>query len=205
MQYGAAFCDVLAASGAVAPLPPTSTGASLTMIAERQPPVNSSCLTAKRPKRWKAPASKRSCGALRSTTAMPESLSRHGSARTARRLPKSRSPPNSRSTSSIVRHDRRAQGNCPRRLRWGQFKRLVYKNAVMVVSTPLYSNTTLVAYLPTLAHGSTAVLLPKFDAGQFLRISQERRATHAMLVPVQYRAHHGARGFRAIRSLELRA
>ena len=45
----------------------------------------------------------------------------------------------------------------------------------------------LVAYLPTLAHGSTAVLLPKFDAGQFLRVSQERRATHAMLVPVQYR------------------
>ena len=74
----------------------------------------------------------------------------------------------------------------PHGLRWGQFKRLVYKNAVMIVSTPLYSNTTFVAYLPTLAHGSTAVLLPKFDAGQFLRVSQERRATHAMLVPVQY-------------------
>ena len=57
----------------------------------------------------------------------------------------------------------------------------------MVISTPLYSNTTLVAFLPTLARGGTAVLLPKFDAGQFLRISQERRATHAMLVPVQYR------------------
>lgn len=72
------------------------------------------------------------------------------------------------------------------RMRWGQFKRLPYKNAVMVVSTPLYSNTTLVAYLPTLAHGSTVVLLPKFDAGQFLRLSEARRATHAMLVPVQY-------------------
>src|SRR5262249_222773 len=73
------------------------------------------------------------------------------------------------------------------RMRWGQFKRLVYKDAVMLVSTPLYSNTTLVAYLPTLAHGGTAVLMPKFDAGQFLRLSQERRVTHAMLVPVQYR------------------
>jgi acyl-CoA synthetase (AMP-forming)/AMP-acid ligase II len=72
-------------------------------------------------------------------------------------------------------------------MRWGQFKRLVYTNAVMIVSTPLYSNTTLVAFLPTLARGGTVVLLPKFDAGQFLRISQERRATHAMLVPVQYR------------------
>jgi long-chain acyl-CoA synthetase len=72
-------------------------------------------------------------------------------------------------------------------MRWGQFKRLVYKDAVMMVSTPLYSNTTLVAFLPTLAHGATAVLMPKFDAEKFLRISQERRATHAMLVPVQYR------------------
>jgi long-chain acyl-CoA synthetase len=71
-------------------------------------------------------------------------------------------------------------------MRWGQFKRLPYKKAVMIVSTPLYSNTTLVAYLPTLAHGSTAVLLPKFEAGQFLRLSEARRATHAMLVPVQY-------------------
>jgi len=31
------------------------------------------------------------------------------------------------------------------------------------------------------------VLMPKFDAGQFLRLSEARRATHAMLVPVQYR------------------
>ena len=56
-----------------------------------------------------------------------------------------------------------------------------------IISTPLYSNTTLVAFLPTLAHGGTAVLMPKFDAGQFLRLSEARRATHAMLVPVQYR------------------
>ena len=73
------------------------------------------------------------------------------------------------------------------RMRWGQFKRLPFKDAVMMISTPLYSNTTLVAILPTLAHGSAAALMRKFDAGQFLRVSQERRATHAMLVPVQYR------------------
>jgi acyl-CoA synthetase (AMP-forming)/AMP-acid ligase II len=58
---------------------------------------------------------------------------------------------------------------------------------VTIVSTPLYSNTTLVVFLPTLAHGGTAMLMAKFDAGEFLRLSQERRATHAMLVPVQYR------------------
>ncbi|HME86104.1 MAG TPA: class I adenylate-forming enzyme family protein [Roseiarcus sp.] len=75
----------------------------------------------------------------------------------------------------------------PHRMRWGHFTRVSYRGAVTVVSTPLYSNTTLVVFLPTLAHGGTAVLMPKFDAGQFLRLSEARRATHAMLVPVQYR------------------
>ena len=75
----------------------------------------------------------------------------------------------------------------PHRMRWRHFQRVSYRGAVTIVSTPLYSNTTLVVFLPTLAHGGTAVLMPKFDAGQFLRLSEERRATHAMLVPVQYR------------------
>jgi long-chain acyl-CoA synthetase len=75
----------------------------------------------------------------------------------------------------------------PHRMRWRHFQRVSYRSAVTIVSTPLYSNTTLVVFLPTLAHGGTAVLMAKFDAAQFLRLSQERRATHAMLVPVQYR------------------
>ena len=75
----------------------------------------------------------------------------------------------------------------PHRMRWTQWSRASYRDAVTIVSTPLYSNTTLVVFLPTLAHGGTAALTPKFDAGEFLRLSQKRRATHAMLVPVQYR------------------
>ncbi len=75
----------------------------------------------------------------------------------------------------------------PHRMRSGHMQRVSYRGAVTVVSTPLYSNTTLVVFLPTLAHGGTAVLMRKFDAGEFLRLSQARRATHAMLVPVQYR------------------
>ena len=75
----------------------------------------------------------------------------------------------------------------PHAMRWGQSKRVSYKGAVTIVSTPLYSNTTLVVFVPTLAHGGTAVLMAKFEAGAFLRLSEERRATHAMLVPVQYR------------------
>lgn len=58
--------------------------------------------------------------------------------------------------------------------------------AVLMMSTPLYSNTTLVAALPVLAAGGTVVSMPKFNAGQFLELSQAHRVSHAMLVPVQY-------------------
>ena len=58
--------------------------------------------------------------------------------------------------------------------------------AVTIVSTPWYSNTTLVAALPTLAGGGTLVLMAKFDVAEFLETCQRERVTHAMLVPVQY-------------------
>ncbi len=76
----------------------------------------------------------------------------------------------------------------PHSMRWGQMRLGVYpRDAVTMISTPLYSNTTLVSFLPTLTNGGLAVLMAKFDAGQFLELSQRYRATHAMLVPVQYR------------------
>lgn len=59
--------------------------------------------------------------------------------------------------------------------------------AVTLVSTPLYSNTTLVSFLPTLALGGTAILMRKFDVEGFLQRAEAHRATHAMLVPVQYK------------------
>jgi acyl-CoA synthetase (AMP-forming)/AMP-acid ligase II len=60
-------------------------------------------------------------------------------------------------------------------------------DAVTMVSTPLYSNTTLVSVFPALGLGGALVLMKKFDAVNFLRLAEQRRATHAMLVPVQYR------------------
>jgi long-chain acyl-CoA synthetase len=57
---------------------------------------------------------------------------------------------------------------------------------VTLLSTPLYSNTTLVVFFPTLAFGGTVVLMPKFDALGYLQLAQQWRATHTMLVPVQY-------------------
>jgi len=78
----------------------------------------------------------------------------------------------------------------PHRMRWAQLQRakafLYGPEAVTLVSTPLYSNTTLVAFFPSLAHGGTVVLMEKFEATAFLKLAERHRATHAMLVPVQY-------------------
>jgi len=60
------------------------------------------------------------------------------------------------------------------------------EKAVSLLSTPLYSNTTLVTLIPTLSTGGCCVLMAKFDVGQYLTLCQRERVTHTMLVPVQY-------------------
>ena len=74
-------------------------------------------------------------------------------------------------------------------MRWAYLARTaVYdRQSVVLLSTPLYSNTTLVAFLPCLGFGGQAVLTKKFEARRFLELSARERVTHAMLVPVQYR------------------
>jgi long-chain acyl-CoA synthetase len=75
-------------------------------------------------------------------------------------------------------------------MRWAHVRRGgVYgygPDAITLVSTPLYSNTTLVSLLPTLALGGTSILMTRFDVEAFLRLAERHRVTHAMLVPVQY-------------------
>ena len=44
--------------------------------------------------------------------------------------------------------------------------------AVTLLSTPLYSNTTLVSFFPTMGLGGAALIMPKFEAGAFLRLAQ---------------------------------
>ena len=58
--------------------------------------------------------------------------------------------------------------------------------SVALLSTPLYSNTTLVSFFPALGWGGAVVLMKKFEAGAYLALAQKHRATHTMLVPVQY-------------------
>jgi long-chain acyl-CoA synthetase len=59
-------------------------------------------------------------------------------------------------------------------------------DTVALLATPLYSNTTLVVFFPTLAFGGTVVLMAKFDAADYLAQAQAFRVTHTMLVPVQF-------------------
>jgi long-chain acyl-CoA synthetase len=188
IRFGAAFCGILAAGAAVAPLAPSLTPSSILMM-------------------LKDSGSRFFLLDRETATALTETGKREGiryialdDSETAEPFSKWIGPEGEKAVDVSIAPDQAfniiyssGTTGAPKgivqshRMRWGQFKRLVFPNAVMVVSTPLYSNTTLVACLPTLAHGSTVVLLPKFDAGQFLRVSQQRRATHAMLVPVQYR------------------
>jgi long-chain acyl-CoA synthetase len=76
------------------------------------------------------------------------------------------------------------------RMRWAHVRRAGFsgfdETARTMLSTPLYSNTTLVAFFPTIAGGGCAILMGKFDALRFLELAEKHRATHAMLVPVQY-------------------
>jgi long-chain acyl-CoA synthetase len=75
-------------------------------------------------------------------------------------------------------------------MRWAQVRRAEAggygPGNVTLIATPLYSNTTLVVVVPTLARGGCVVLMPKFDAAGYLALAQQHRATHTMLVPVQY-------------------
>jgi long-chain acyl-CoA synthetase len=76
------------------------------------------------------------------------------------------------------------------RMRWAHIRRgglFGYgPDAITLVSTPPYSNTTLVSLLPSVALGGTTVLMPRFDVAEFLRLAERHRVSHAMLVPVQY-------------------
>lgn len=77
-------------------------------------------------------------------------------------------------------------------MRWRQFATTAAAwsdaglNAVSLASTPLYSNTTMVAFLPPLLAGGTVRVMGKFDTVNWLTHAARDRANVTMLVPVQY-------------------
>lgn len=78
----------------------------------------------------------------------------------------------------------------PHSMRWAHVQRGIDSqygiNSTVLISTPLYSNTTLVSLFPGIALGGTIVLMKKFDVIEFLTLAEKFKVTHAMLVPVQY-------------------
>lgn len=85
-------------------------------------------------------------------------------------------------------------------MRWAHIARnsaAGFDTAVTMIATPLYSNTTLVSVLPTLGWGGSVVLMGKFDARGYLTLAERYRATHTMLVPVQYQRIMALPGFDA--------
>jgi acyl-CoA synthetase (AMP-forming)/AMP-acid ligase II len=75
-------------------------------------------------------------------------------------------------------------------MRWhqmsGGFKSIYGRDTRSLLSTPLYSNTTLAVFLPTMCHGGFARMMEKFDVAGYLEHAERDKATHTMLVPVQY-------------------
>jgi acyl-CoA synthetase (AMP-forming)/AMP-acid ligase II len=86
-------------------------------------------------------------------------------------------------------------------MRWRQFAStaLSYLGAGLEVrslaSTPLYSNTTMVAFLPVLLAGGCVRVMGKFDCAKWLAFAQADRTTITMLVPVQYQRLMDFAGF----------
>jgi acyl-CoA synthetase (AMP-forming)/AMP-acid ligase II len=68
----------------------------------------------------------------------------------------------------------------------GSRSRYFSPESVNLICTPLYSNTTSITWLLTTRQGGTNVLLGKFSADAFFDAVERHRASHAMLVPVQY-------------------
>lgn len=73
------------------------------------------------------------------------------------------------------RHSRYAKG----------YKLGFWTESISLISTPLYSNTTMVSVLRTLAQGGQFVLMKKFREKELLEIAEREKTTHAVLVPVQ--------------------
>jgi len=86
-------------------------------------------------------------------------------------------------------------------MRWRQFaptamsSLAVNREVRSLTSTPLYSNTTMVAFLSALLAGGTVTIMGKFNTQKWLEIAQRDRITMTMLVPVQYQRLMDEPGF----------
>jgi acyl-CoA synthetase (AMP-forming)/AMP-acid ligase II len=61
------------------------------------------------------------------------------------------------------------------------------EQAHLLISTPLYTNLSLPAFLAAIWGGSRVTVMTKFDVADFLSISRHEHVTHFFLVPIQVR------------------
>jgi acyl-CoA synthetase (AMP-forming)/AMP-acid ligase II len=61
-----------------------------------------------------------------------------------------------------------------------------FEGATVLTSTPLYSNTTITTWWPSVWVGATQIIMRKFNAERANELIRDYQVTHAMLVPVQY-------------------
>lgn len=77
-------------------------------------------------------------------------------------------------------------------MRWRQFAATAAaylaaeSDVISLTSTPLYSNTTMVAFLSALLAGGSVNIMGKFNTVGWLATAQRFKVTQTMLVPVQY-------------------
>ena len=91
-------------------------------------------------------------------------------------------------------------------MRWQHIQRgapAYGRHAVTILSTPLYSNTTMASFMPTVGSGGQVVLMKKFDARGFLELAERERATNDA-GPGAISPDHGTRRFRPFRSFQFR-
>lgn len=79
-----------------------------------------------------------------------------------------------------ILHDHRFRARQAQRMR----EIGIGKDCVWAVTTPMYSNTTLVTVFASLANGGSIAIMRKFDVDAFLALLERVRATNVTLVPV---------------------
>ncbi len=62
----------------------------------------------------------------------------------------------------------------------------VHSDTITLSSTPLYTSGTTMLVIATLQIGGTIVLMPSFEPGEWLRLAEVEKCTHAFMVPTQY-------------------